>query len=323
MLAFWDVLDDLQRCLGSVVALRELLYLLGSCVAAVLQPAYLMISLRATLKAYQRRNVGLMHALVYIAAPEKVVAVALFGRTAFVTQSILAVVALDSAAVVALLNGFLKGGVPLPLALGYVITAVGGIAAIGMLWELKGLKSKLIQDYSVQDAKEEGYSASELAEAGVEFVALKQAGFDAKELAQSGFGVNDLACFSDQSASGLTWNEVGTGLPQSSNELTNQKLSKALESKTKFTEDEWEQFGINGLQMNDSIRASGKYFQPAENKNGFTISEIAEVGFGPKELHEGGFSMPKIKELGHHSPKDLLSLGFTLSEIKEARFEPK
>jgi hypothetical protein len=68
---------------------------------------------------------------------------------------------------------------------------------------------------------------------------------------------------------GLNWIDIGNTKPQG-RELTNSKLSKALQEKTKFTQFtqyEWKQFGVENLSMTDFIEVkdtSGtRYFRPA------------------------------------------------------------
>ena len=61
------------------------------------------------------------------------------------------------------------------------------------------------------------------------------------------------------------------------NEVTNEQLSKALESKQEFTNDEWKQFGIDRLQMRHWIRSGGKYFQPAEDNEVWYFTPIGHL----------------------------------------------
>ena len=85
------------------------------------------------------------------------------------------------------------------------------------------------------------------------------------------------------SASGLRWKEAGTELPANGKELSNEKLSKALRSKVEFTAVEWEDFGINELQMDHCIRAGDKYFKPVtheavEPAEAVVLRTIAQLG---------------------------------------------
>jgi hypothetical protein len=67
----------------------------------------------------------------------------------------------------------------------------------------------------------------------------------------------------EEGASGLKWSDAGPEMRANWKELTNERLSKALEDKTVFTEDEWNMFGIDRLQMDHCIRSGNSYFQPA------------------------------------------------------------
>eukprot|EP00966_Prymnesium_polylepis_P326875 7382756-Prymnesium_polylepis.1 len=69
-------------------------------------------------------------------------------------------------------------------------------------------------------------------------------------------------------ASGLKWNLVSTELPKDGQELSSEALSKALESKSEFTEKEWRQFGIMNLRMDHCVRSGDKYFRPAARAAG-------------------------------------------------------
>ena len=63
-------------------------------------------------------------------------------------------------------------------------------------------------------------------------------------------------------ASGLEWKNVGHARPAGGEELTNDALSQALQRTNRFTEKEWDAFGISHLPMTAFIQVSGDYFQP-------------------------------------------------------------
>ena len=63
-------------------------------------------------------------------------------------------------------------------------------------------------------------------------------------------------------ASGLEWKNVGHARPAGGEELTNDALSQALQRTNRFTEKEWDAFGISHLPMTAFIKVSGDYFQP-------------------------------------------------------------
>ena len=70
----------------------------------------------------------------------------------------------------------------------------------------------------------------------------------------------------DIGTSGLKWQRAEASAPTQGEELINSGLSSALSSKTEFTQQEWEAFGIsnNFVRMDHFIRAGdGFYFKPA------------------------------------------------------------
>ena len=79
---------------------------------------------------------------------------------------------------------------------------------------------------------------------------------------------NDRRKKGSQDASGLKWREKGSEKPHKGIELVNAELSKALQQKAEFTQDEWKQFGVEDLSAATFIEVGGtsgtKYFQPAE-----------------------------------------------------------
>ena len=66
-------------------------------------------------------------------------------------------------------------------------------------------------------------------------------------------------------ALGLKWKSIGSTKPTNGEELTNSELASALESKTTFTQDEFDAFGITDLDSNVFIESGASYFQPDEN----------------------------------------------------------
>ena len=63
------------------------------------------------------------------------------------------------------------------------------------------------------------------------------------------------------SVSGLSWER--TAKPTQGQELSSPELSKALMSKTEFSQQEWDDFGIINLCMGSFIEAGESYFKPA------------------------------------------------------------
>ena len=81
-------------------------------------------------------------------------------------------------------------------------------------------------------------------------------------------------------ALGLRWRAIGSDKPQKGVELVNAKLSKALQQKTKFTQDEWKTFGAKRLSTDTFIEVgvttgTKAYFQPGA---GVTFASIS-AGF--------------------------------------------
>ena len=112
-------------------------------------------------------------------------------------------------------------------------------------------------------------------------------------------------------ASGLTWNEAGTTLPAHGEELHNQKLSEALVRKSEFTEDEWREFKIDGLQMCHHIRSGDKFFQPDDG----ALWVMREVQLGAPDTD---MQMLLLKLGAHQHALRLLALPF-----EKARVNPR
>jgi hypothetical protein len=64
--------------------------------------------------------------------------------------------------------------------------------------------------------------------------------------------------------SGLKWTNAGTAQPTQGRKIDNSSLAKTLTSKTDFSQEEWDLFGIQDLHFHDFIKSdSGVYFKPA------------------------------------------------------------
>ena len=184
---YWGIIDDLQRLFGTIIAVRELVYLIGSCIAAVVSPAFLFISLGATMQE-QGGILGAAHVLVYIAAPEKVVGMSLCrGSKRARVIVVLCIIVLDMAAIGALYAAFDSGVAPLPLILGYCVTALGGAAAVGIVLAEASLGQLKQMGVSARQLKESGYEVRQLKAAGFDAAQLKDAGFDARQMREGGF----------------------------------------------------------------------------------------------------------------------------------------
>jgi hypothetical protein len=60
----------------------------------------------------------------------------------------------------------------------------------------------------------------------------------------------------------LKWENVGQTKPATGKELQNANLSSALNSKTEFTQQEWNNFGIINLDNDNYINVGGNYYKP-------------------------------------------------------------
>jgi hypothetical protein len=68
---------------------------------------------------------------------------------------------------------------------------------------------------------------------------------------------------SSTKAFGLMWSVVGDVRPNGQ-KLINSRLAAALKGKTNFTEDEWLNFGIQGLRADHYIKSGGTFYQPLD-----------------------------------------------------------
>ena len=80
--------------------------------------------------------------------------------------------------------------------------------------------------------------------------------------------------------SGLRWRNAGADRPTTGVELINEKLSKALETKLSFTQDEWHMFGIKDLRKSHFIMSGASYIQLEGACYAFRARSVADV-FGP------------------------------------------
>ena len=63
---------------------------------------------------------------------------------------------------------------------------------------------------------------------------------------------------------GLKWKSIGSTMPTRGQNLTNDELSRALQSNTTFTQEEWDTLGVTSLHADDCIKSGNSYFQPVE-----------------------------------------------------------
>ena len=74
---------------------------------------------------------------------------------------------------------------------------------------------------------------------------------------------------SQAAASGLRWKNIGDSRPMEGRELKNPELANALQTKTEFTPDEWDDFGIGDVRENDFVNSRNTYFTPAPPKKNY------------------------------------------------------
>tara|TARA_Y100000741_G_C18259709_1_gene560176 strand:+ start:1177 stop:2124 length:948 start_codon:yes stop_codon:yes gene_type:complete len=70
------------------------------------------------------------------------------------------------------------------------------------------------------------------------------------------------AVYDKSKCSGLKWRDIGSRRPLKGTELTNEELSKALQTKLEFSPVEWDAFAVRELKMEHFVEAGGRYFQP-------------------------------------------------------------
>merc|ERR1712216_902301 len=90
--------------------------------------------------------------------------------------------------------------------------------------------------------------------------------------------------------SALKWVKVVTPEPPGGKELINEKLAKALASKTEFTTKEWDAFGIKDLLSEAFVNAGGAYFVPANvvpDVAELALEAVHKLGIGQKPGIEG------------------------------------
>ena len=106
--------------------------------------------------------------------------------------------------------------------------------------------------------------------------------------------------------SALKWRNVGNNRPDHGEELTNNKLSEALQQKVEFKWAEWKAFNVDReLQMNHFIQSGGSYFQPTAKLSldlfgSFELRfRLQVVGYSAASILDDptGERLAKVKEL--------------------------
>ena len=145
----WGDIDAAQRVFGVGVAVREALYFLSTCVCLWTNPAFLLVDIGATVRSDEQvpgnpAGSGYPFLLLYVVAPEKFVAMALFGWGNSDDIPLLGVsrdgagifysvgcLLLDVCSVGALVAGLVSARLPAGLAIGYTATAVAMLSFLG------------------------------------------------------------------------------------------------------------------------------------------------------------------------------------------------
>ena len=90
--------------------------------------------------------------------------------------------------------------------------------------------------------------------------------------------------------SGLNWQAVGATRPLGGHELTNERLSAALQTRVTFTRAEWTEFGEWELQQDDYVESGGVYYTPASAR----VTEAIDFG----TQMEAGWLLKELTRLG-------------------------
>ena len=138
--AYWDLLDDGQQILASIVAGREALYFLFTLIGLIKNRSYLLVDLRATWKDEDVN--GSWSVILYVIAPEKnLFMVILCDHPAPVVRDtgMICLCVLDMAGIVAFIWAIGVDNVYVPLMIGYGVTTIGGIFVFP-LWCYSRLK---------------------------------------------------------------------------------------------------------------------------------------------------------------------------------------
>ena len=122
------------------MAAREALYLLSVLMCAWVNPAFLLVDVGATVRDGTVRglNGGYSFLFMYVADPEKLVALALFDTGGLASYALMGVAMLggsllDLCGVAALGAGVGAGNLPPALAVGYSVTALGALFMAGVV----------------------------------------------------------------------------------------------------------------------------------------------------------------------------------------------
>jgi len=139
--AFWGELGPWQRVFGGIVALREVLYLVGTGMVAVVQPSFLLVDIVASWKETSTSSgTGPSGVAMYVLAPEKLLFFAV--GDSFPSGSLmhnlfgycmLGTILTDLFAIGALAAALHSGVTPPALMVGYCMTTLAAVTAIMVL----------------------------------------------------------------------------------------------------------------------------------------------------------------------------------------------
>jgi hypothetical protein len=98
---------------------------------------------------------------------------------------------------------------------------------------------------------------------------------------------DDDQLIASQNASGLKWKLLET-LEEPANfyPLDNEALADALSRQTEFTQQEWDDFGVKDLRMQNWIKSGDSYFKPAESAESALASALVQLAAAQNALRE-------------------------------------
>lgn len=145
--AYSDVLSPKQWTWGLLVGVREAIYAAGVLAATAATPSFLLVTMRESdrktscTQAVFDLDSSLWARTVYVLAPEKYVVGTLMrpcNRSVWIL-ALGSLVVFDIASAAALVTGLGAGNLPIALAVGYILTFVGGFlgACFGCIYCLK------------------------------------------------------------------------------------------------------------------------------------------------------------------------------------------
>lgn len=68
------------------------------------------------------------------------------------------------------------------------------------------------------------------------------------------------------------WMNVGASEPTTGRNLAHVQLAEALQIKTEFSQQEWDEFQIRGLHTDHYIKSGDSYFRPAYEDDAYPLN---------------------------------------------------